>query len=87
MYTRKQAEIAVHHSLGVVLDNPTLSLSPCDHLQHDLGLDSMTFLQLALDLETFLEAPLEEDPERLPQTVKDLIELFFHRMERCPDAT
>jgi len=47
----------------------------------------MTFLQLALDLETFLEAPLEEDPERLPQTVKDLIELFFHRMERCPDAT
>jgi len=86
MTTRKQAENAVSHSLGVVFENPSLQLSPSDHLQHDLGLDSMTFLQLALDLEAFLGAPLGEDPEELPETVQDLVDLVAQRLEGQRDV-
>jgi len=86
MNTRKQAEAAVHHTLGVVLDNASLTPKPSDHLQHDLGLDSMTFLHLALDLEAFLGAPLGENPEQLPETVRDLVDLVSLRMERHHDV-
>jgi len=81
MNTQTQAQEAVIHSLGVVLDNPSLNPRMSDHLQHDLGLDSMTFLHLALDLEAFLGAPLGENPEQLPETVKDLVDLVDLRLE------
>ena len=82
MNTRKQAEAAVRHSLGVVLDKPSFAPGLGDHLQHDLGLDSMTFLHLALDLEAFLGAPLGENPEQLPETVRDLVDLVHLRLGR-----
>ncbi|HCP47499.1 MAG TPA: hypothetical protein DIU15_15770 [Deltaproteobacteria bacterium] len=80
MNTRKQAEDAVFHSLRVVFGKEDLTPKLSDRLQHDLGLDSMTFLHLALDLESFLGAPLGEDPEHLPETVDDLIELISQRL-------
>lgn len=82
MNTRKLAEEAVLRSLRLVCGNEELELMPEDRLQHDLGLDSMTFLHLALDLEAFLEAPLGENPERLPETVLDLVELVSQRLEQ-----
>ena len=41
----------------------------------------MTFLHLALQLEDFLQAPLNEDPEDLPETVDDLILLVQAQLE------
>ena len=81
MNTREQAQAAVHHALRTVFDNEDLELRPTDRLQHDVGLDSMTFLHLALDLETFLQGPLGEQPDQLPQTVSDLVDLVAERLE------
>jgi acyl carrier protein len=81
MNAHEQAQAAVHHSLRVAFDNEELEFGPTDRLQHDLGLDSMTFLHLALDLETFLQGPLGEQPDQLPQTVSDLVDLVTRRLE------
>ena len=50
-------------------------------LQDDLGLDSMTLLSLALEVENFLGCALEEDPENPPLTVGELVELAVTRLE------
>ena len=50
-------------------------------LQDDLGLDSMTLLNLALEAENFLGCPLDEDPENPPLTVRALTELVATRIE------
>ncbi|MEE2829698.1 MAG: hypothetical protein VX498_10975 [Myxococcota bacterium] len=86
MNFRQQAEHAVFRALRVACEDETLQPRPGDHLQHDLALDSMGFLQLAIDLENFLDAPLGEDPEHLPETVLDLVELVFYRMEIQADV-
>ena len=52
-----------------------------DKLQDDLGLDSMTLLNLALEAENFLGCPLDEDPENPPLTVRALTELVATRLE------
>ncbi|MBJ93929.1 MAG: hypothetical protein CMP23_05565 [Rickettsiales bacterium] len=86
MNPSQQATEAVQHSLRVVFDQPELAPQPSDRLQHDLGLDSMTFLHLALELEAFLGAPLGENPEQPPETVSDLVELVSQRMELEKDV-
>jgi len=57
------------------------SISDEDHLQDDLGLDSMRLLSLALEAENFLGCALEEDPEDPPLTVRALVELVATRLE------
>ena len=57
------------------------SVSDDARLQEDLGLDSMTLLNLALEAENFLGCPLDEDPENPPLTVRALIELVAMRLE------
>ena len=57
------------------------SISDDAHLQDDLGLDSMTLLNLALEAENFLGCPLDEDPEAPPMTVRELIDLVALRLE------
>ena len=57
------------------------NISDDAHLQDDLGLDSMTLLNLALEAENFLGCALEEDPEDPPLTVRALVELMVARME------
>ena len=56
-------------------------ISDDDHLQDDLGLDSMTLLNLALEAENFLGCPLDEDPEDPPLTIGALVDLMALRME------
>ena len=51
------------------------------HLQDDLGLDSMTLLNLALEAENFMGCALDEDPEDPPMTIRDLVELLALRMK------
>jgi len=57
------------------------SITDSSRLQDDLGLDSMTLLSLALEVENFLGCALEEDPENPPLTVAALIELVVARLE------
>jgi len=57
------------------------SIQDASRLQDDLGLDSMTLLSLALEVENFLGCALEEDPENPPLTVGALIELAVARLE------
>jgi acyl carrier protein len=57
------------------------SITDASRLQDDLGLDSMTLLSLALEVENFLGCALEEDPEHPPLTVGALIELVVTRLE------
>ena len=56
-------------------------ISDASHLQDDLGLDSMTLLNLALEAENFIGGPLDEDPEDPPMTVGALVELVALRLE------
>ena len=76
-----RAEAAVSRALRDIFEDESFKANAGDHLQHDLGLDSMTFLQLAIHLEDFIQAPLGEDPEELPETVRDLVELVAQRLE------
>ncbi len=57
------------------------NIKDTSRLQDDLGLDSMTLLSLALEVENFLGCALEEDPENPPLTVGELIELVVARLE------
>ena len=57
------------------------NITDASRLQDDLGLDSMTLLSLALEVENFLGCALEEDPENPPLTVGELIELVVERLE------
>ena len=57
------------------------SITDASRLQDDLGLDSMTLLSLALEVENFMGCALEEDPENPPLTVGALIELVVMRLE------
>lgn len=57
------------------------SVSDQQHLQDDLGLDSMKLLSLALEAENFLGCPLDEDPEDPPMTVGALVDLVALRLE------
>jgi len=57
------------------------SITDASRLQDDLGLDSMTLLSLALEVENFLGCALEEDPENPPLTVGALIELVVERLK------
>lgn len=81
MITREPTSTVVRRILREVLEDESLQLRGEESLVHDLGLDSMTFLHLALQLEDFLQAPLNEDPENLPETVDDLILLVQAQLE------
>ena len=81
MNTHQPTSTVVRLILREVLEDESLELRGDESLVHDLGLDSMTFLHLALQLEDFLQAPLNEDPENLPETVKDLILLVEEQLE------
>ena len=81
MITREPTSTVVRRILREVLEDESLQLRGEESLVHDLGLDSMTFLHLALQLEDFLQAPLNEDPEDLPETVDDLILLVQAQLE------
>ena len=50
-------------------------------LGEDLGLESLGFLTLALELENYYQLILEEEPENPPRTVLELIELVEKRLE------
>jgi len=80
-HQRQQAEQAVLGALRDVFEDDELEVRPTDNLQQDLGMESMTFLHLAIQLENFLDAPLGEDPEQLPETVRELVDLVSERME------
>ena len=81
MNTLESTSTVVRRILREVLEDESLELRGEESLIHDLGLDSMTFLHLALQLEDFLQAPLNEDPENLPETVNDLILLVQAQLE------
>lgn len=81
MNTHQPTSTVVRLILREVLEDESLELRGDESLVHDLGLDSMTFLHLALQLEDFLQAPLNEDPENLPETVNDLIRLVEEQLE------
>ena len=81
MNTHQPTSTVVRLILREVLEDESLELQGDESLVHDLGLDSMTFLHLALQLEDFLQAPLNEDPENLPETVSDLIRLVEEQLE------
>ena len=55
------------------------SITDASRLQDDLGLDSMTLLSLALEVENFLGCALEEDPENVhpPKTSDYLSQTLF----------
>jgi len=70
--------------LGVLRDSCKLdiaSLKDDDHLQADLGLDSMGLLHLALEIENALQCHLGEDPADPPETVGDLLALVEARLQ------
>lgn len=52
-------------------------------LVEDLGLDSVGFLALAVGLENRFRVNLEEDPERPPYTVAELVDLLQERLSEA----
>lgn len=66
-----------------VLRGPCGVVEPIDwdrRLVEDLGLDSVGFLALALGLENRFRTNLNEDPERPPGTVAELVDLVQQRL-------
>lgn len=58
-------------------------MTPDTRLVEDLGLDSLQFLGLAVALENRFRLPLDEDPERPPATLGDLVRLVEQRLEEA----
>ena len=81
MNTEQQAREALTAILVEECRVDASSITDASRLQDDLGLDSMTLLSLALEVENFLGCALEEDPENPPLTVGALIELVVMRLE------
>lgn len=81
MTTEQQAREALTGILVEECRVDASSITDASRLQDDLGLDSMTLLSLALEVENFLGCALEEDPENPPLTVGALIELVVMRLE------
>lgn len=52
-------------------------------LAEQLGLDSVGFLTLALELENHYQLTLEEDPQDPPRTVGDLVRLVEARLKEA----
>lgn len=66
-----------------VLRGPCGVVEPLDwdrRLVEDLGLDSVGFLALAVGLENRFRINLDEDPERPPTTLDELVELLQQRL-------
>ncbi|MGB0639799.1 MAG: acyl carrier protein [Myxococcota bacterium] len=81
MKTYEEARAALTAILVEECSVDASSISDTARLQDDLGLDSMTLLSLALEVENFLGCALEEDPENPPLTVGELFELVVERLE------
>ena len=81
MNARKTAREALVSILVKDCKIDAAAISDDARLQDDLGLDSMTLLNLALEAENFLGCPLDEDPENPPMTVRELIDLVALRLE------
>lgn len=58
-------------------------LTPDTRLVEDLGLDSLQFLGLAVALENRFRLTLDEDPERPPATLGELIRLVDQRLQEA----
>ena len=50
-----------------------VGITPQSRLREDLGLDSVGILTLMVELENALQIRLEENPERPPETVEELV--------------
>ena len=81
MNTEQQARQALTDILVDECRVDASSIKDTSRLQDDLGLDSMTLLSLALEVENFLGCALEEDPENPPLTVGALMALVMERLE------
>ena len=72
----RQIVAILHEHCGI--QDPHVSLRA--RLQEDLGLDSMSLLTLALEIENHWQVYLAESPESPPQTLGDLVTLVAQRL-------
>ena len=86
MTSKQKARAAVVAILVEECKIDEAAIKDGQHLQDDLGLDSMKLLSLALEAENFLGCPLDEDPEDPPMTVSALVELVALRLEEQRDV-